>query len=205
MDWLPIPEEHERPPEGAWHFVSDAAAGLGSNDWAGVASLGLTPSQKGIWLLSRGVWPPAVDEARLASKMTTQEAVGLLLPLLSVPEKLVGQHIVLAVDNIGVVFGWTNGGRKGNCWASVLIRALHIVASFLGCTVFVQNVPRLSSAAAVMADSLTCSSTATADVWAQTAGATMRRPPPPLWEWLESPKEDFNLGFILVNYLKTLM
>jgi hypothetical protein len=48
MDWLPITEEHERPPEGAWHFVSDAAGGLGHDKWAGVASLGLTSTQKGI-------------------------------------------------------------------------------------------------------------------------------------------------------------
>jgi hypothetical protein len=211
MDWLPIPEEHERPPEGAWHFVSDAGGGLGSDDWAGVASLGLTLSQKGIWFLDRGVCPPAVYEAkdekgaRLASKMTTLEAVGLLLPLLSVPGRLVGQHVVLGVDNIGVVFGWANGGCKGHKWTSVLIRALHIVASFLGCTVYVQHVPRLSSAAAIMADSLTRSSMATSDVWAQTAGATVHGPLPPLWEWLGSPTEDYNLGFILVNYLKTIM
>jgi hypothetical protein len=118
--------------------------------------------------------------ARLASKMTTLEAVGLLLPLLSVPEKLAGQHVVLGINNIGAFFGWMNGGCKGDHWASVLIHALHIVASYLGCTVYVQHVPRLSSAAVIMADSLTRSSTATAEVWAQTAGATTYGQPPPL-------------------------
>jgi hypothetical protein len=134
--------------------------------------------------------------------MTTLESLGLLLPLLSVPETVAGQHVVLGVDNIGVVFGWENGGCKGDAWASVLIRALHVVAAFLGCTVYVRHVPRLSSAAAVMADSLTRSSTATAAVWAQAAGAITFSEPQPLWDWLNQPHEDYQLGFRLVDYLK---
>jgi hypothetical protein len=187
--------------------VSDAAAGLGSDDWAGVASLGTTESEKGIWFVCRGSWPDAVytavDEkgARLASKMTTLEAVGLLLPLLTVPHVLVGNHVVLGVDNLGVVFGWKNGGCKGDKWASILIRALHIVAAFLNVTVHVHHVPRLSSAA-VMADSLTRSSTATAEVWAQTTGAQAHSALAPLWRWLADPQDDWDLGFKLVNYLK---
>jgi hypothetical protein len=169
-DWLPIPEVVTPPPSNSWHFVSDAAGGLSNNEWAGVASVGLTESSRGIWFLARGIWPAAVynavDEkgARLASKMTMLEMLGLLLPLLSVPALLAGQHVVLGVDNIGVVFGWQNGGCKGDRWASVLIRALHVVASYLGCTLHVTHVPRLSKAAAIMADSLTRSSTATAEV-----------------------------------------
>jgi hypothetical protein len=210
-DWLPIPEEVTPPPSNAWHFVSDAAGGLSSDEWAGVASVGLTESGKGIWFLARGIWPAAVyaavDEkgARLASKMTTLETLGLLLPLLSVPKLLAGQHVVLGVDNIGVVFGWQNGGCKGDRWASMLIRALHIVASFLGCTVHVTHVPRLSTAAAVMADSLTRSSTATADIWAQTAGAATYGPPAALWEWLSEPTDDWHLGFKLINNLKNTL
>jgi hypothetical protein len=211
MDWLPIPQEYDAPPSDAWIFVSDAAGGLSKDEWAGVASVGLTESGKGVWFLARGIWPEAVyrarDEkgARLASKMSTLESLGLLLPLLSVPEKLAGQHVVLGVDNMGVVFGWQNGGCKGDAWASVLIRALHVVASFLGCTVYVRHVPRLSSAAAIMADSLTRSSTATAAVWAQAAGAEVFSEPPPLWDWLSDPSEDYQLGFRLVNYLKNNM
>jgi hypothetical protein len=191
--------------------VSDAAAGLNSDDWAGVASVGLTESGKGIWFLARGIWPAAVYEtvdekgARLAFKMTTLETLGLLLPLLSVPTLLAGQHVVLGVDNIGVVFGWQNGGCKGDRWASVLIRALHVVASYLGCTVHVTHVPRLSTAAAVMADSLTRSSTATAEVWAQTAGAVTYGLLPALWEWLSEPSDDWHLGFKLVNTLKNIL
>jgi hypothetical protein len=211
LDWLPLAPESGQPPQDAWVFVSDAAGGLGKDEWAGVASLGLTESTKGIWFLGRGIWPEAVytarDEkgARLASKMTTLEAVGLLLPLLSVPGALAGHHVVLGVDNLGVVYGWQNGGCKGDRWASVLIRALHIIAAYLGCTVHVRHTPRLSSAAAVMADSLTRSSTATAEVWAQAAGASVFGEPEPLWQWLSCPTDNWNLGFELVHYLKKIM
>jgi hypothetical protein len=74
QDWLPIPEAATPPPSNAWHFVSDAAGGLNNEEWAGVASVGLTESGKGIWFLSRGIWPAAVyeavdkKEARLASR-----------------------------------------------------------------------------------------------------------------------------------------
>jgi hypothetical protein len=172
---------------------------------------GLTETGKGIWFLARGIWPESVytarDEkgARLASKMTTLKAIGLLLPLLSVPGRLANQHVVLGVDNLGVVFGWQNGGCKGDRWASVLIRALHIVAAFLNCTVYVQHVPRLSSAAAVMADSLTRSSTATAEVWAQATGASVFSEPRPLWQWLAAPCDNCRLGFQLIQYLKEIM
>jgi hypothetical protein len=211
LDWLPIAHDDSVPPMGAWHFVSDAAGGLGKDEWAGVASLGLTETGKGIWFLARGIWPESVytarDEkgARLASKMTTLEAIGLLLPLLYVPGRLANQHVVLGVDNLGVVFGWQNGGCKGDRWASVLIRALHIVAAFLNCTVYVQHVPRLSSAAAVMADSLTRSSTATAEVWAQATGASVFSEPQPLWQWLAAPCDNWQLGFQLIQYLKEIM
>jgi hypothetical protein len=85
-----------------WKFVSRAAGGLGIDEWAGVASLGIMESEKGIWFLCCSSWPDsvysAVDEkgARLASKMTTLEAFGLLLPLLTVPHILAGHHVILA-------------------------------------------------------------------------------------------------------------
>jgi hypothetical protein len=187
-------------------FVSDATGGLGSDEWASV-----TQSNKGIWYLCRGIWPESVyrarDEkgARLVSKMTTLEATRLLLPLLMVPGVIAGQHVVLGVDNLGVVNGWQNGGCKGDRWASVLIRALHIVAAYLNITVHVHHVQRLSLAAAVMADSLTGLSTATAEVWAKTTGASIFTALELLWRWLADPTDNWNLGFELVHYLKMIM
>jgi hypothetical protein len=111
--WLPIPREQEYPDGDANHFTSDAAGGIGNEEWAGVASLGHF-EEKAFWFMCRGRWPEAiywmVDEkgSSFASKMTTLELVGLFLPLLTVPEVVQGKNIVLGVDNVSVVFAWEN-------------------------------------------------------------------------------------------------
>jgi hypothetical protein len=131
--------------------------------------------------MARGVWLPVVYEAvdkkgaQLASKITTLECLGLLLPLMAVPTTLASQHVSLGMDNIGVVFGWQNDGCKGDAWASLLICLLHVAASYLGCTLYLQHMPRLSTAAATIADSLTWS--VTTDIWAVTTGAATFGPP----------------------------
>ena len=75
---------------------------------------------------------------------------------------------------------------SGDLSATILIRALHLVASFLECRIFVRHVPRQSSLASIMADSLTRSSTAKAEVWAPVVGAQQHEQPKPLWEWLSA-------------------
>ena len=206
--WMPIPTELTHPPMDAMIFISDAASGTGAEEWAGVASLGLTESDT-FWFLCRGEWPEAIlqrkDEkgANFSSKMTTLETVGLLLPLLTVPQTVKGKNIILGVDNISVVYGWENRSAKGDLSASVLIRALHLVACYLEARIFVQHVPRRSSLANIMADNFTRASTSNTEAWTTVAGAKQYPPPKPLWDWLEDPKTDWNLGFKLVNWLKS--
>ena len=208
--WLPIPKEMQNPPLCALEFVSDAAGGTGEEEWAGVASLGLT-SSGGFWFLCKGSWPSAIlngqDEkgASFASKTTTLEMVGLLLPFLTVPNVVKGRNIILGVDNISVVFGWENRSVCGDLTASALIRALHLLACFLECRIFARHVPRQSCLASVMADSLTRASTAKEEVWAEVTGAAQFDPPEPLWEWLENPQTDWMLGFKLIDWLKQKM
>ena len=204
--WTTIPLELSNPPLNSLHFTSDAAGGLGTEDWAGVASLGVSDNGN-FWYLCRGCWPEAIfknsDEkgSKYASKTTTLEVVGLLLPLLTIPEKVAGKNIVLGVDNIAAVFGWENRSVSGDRSASILIRALHIVASFLETRIFVQHVPRLSSLASIMADNLTRASTAKADVWATVMEAKQYDPPAPLWEWLSDPHDDWQLGLKFVDWI----
>ena len=205
--WSPISLEIDSPPLNALEFVSDAAGGLGSEEWVGVASLGLNSSGE-LWFLCRGEWPESIltgqDEkgADFASKMTTLELVGLFLPLLTVPQIIQGRNIVLGVDNVSVVFGWENGSVKGDLTASALIRALHLVACFLECRIFARHVPRLSSPASLLADSLTRAST-TRDICPDSLmGITEFEKPEPLWEWLHRPQTDWNLGFKIIEWLK---
>jgi len=208
--WLPIPKEMAHPPLDALEFVSDAAGGTGVEDWVGVASLGLTHSG-GFWFLCRGDWPRAILEgrdekgAKFASKTTTLETVGLLLPFLSAPNLVKGRNIILGVDNVSVVFGWQNRSVRGDLSASVLIRALHLVATFLECRIFTRHVPRESCLASTMADSLTRASTAKEHVWATVTGARRFDPPAPLWDWLNNPETDWSLGFTLIDWLKKQM
>jgi hypothetical protein len=74
------------------------------------------------------------------------------------------EDIILGVDNLGVVFAWENGYAKGDLLASVLVRALGIMAAYLECRVHVRHVPRMTSLGSIMADSLTRASTAKAEV-----------------------------------------
>jgi hypothetical protein len=205
--WMPICREIEAPPLGVMYFTSDAAGGTGRDDWLGVASLGHL-DDKSFWYLCRGKWPMSVrwwvDEkgASLASKMTSLEFIGLLLPVLTVPNAVRGKNLVLGVDNASVVFGWRNRAVKGDLLASSLIRALHLVSVFLECRIFVEHVPRMSSHASIIADSMTRSSTATADVWANVVGVKVMKRPNVLWKWLRNPTVDWNLGLKLIDDLK---
>jgi hypothetical protein len=206
-NWLPIPRELEAPCHDALRFTSDAAGGLGSEDWAGVASLGHF-DEKAFWYLCRGKWPDTIywhtDEkgASMAAKMTTLELIGLFLPLLTIPETVRGKNVVLGVDNVSVVFAWENGSVSGDMYASALVRALSITAAYLECRIFVEHVPRMTSLSSYMADSLTRQSTATADIWSAIVGVASYEPPGVLWDWLKEPCADWDLGMRIVNSLK---
>jgi hypothetical protein len=89
--------------------------------------------------------------------------VGVLLPFLLITEKLKNQQIVAKVDNIGCFFGWENRSVTEDTGASILIRVLHLVSSYLGCVVHVQHLPRMSSWDAKLADRLSREATTTAN------------------------------------------
>lgn len=205
--WMPICKELEHPPLDALKFISDAAGGTGKEGWAGVASVG-TKSNGEIWFSCTGRWPDIIftgsDEkgAKMASKMTMLETIGIMLPLLTIPLIVRGRNIILGVDNISVHYAWENKTAKGDLLATVLVRALHILSSFLACRIFVEHVPRRSCSASILADNLTRESTTTKEVLDQIRGAHQFERPHVLWEWLKNPAVDWRLGFTLVDWLK---
>ena len=207
--WLPIASNPQLPPVTALYFTSDAAGEVGDEEWAGVASLGHTESGD-VWYMCRGQWPAniktEVDEkgAAFKSKMTTLELVGLLLPFLTIPDLLQGRHVVLGVDNKSVVHAWQNKSCKGDITASVLARALLVVTSFLECRLYVEHVMRNTTTESYLADCLTRESTAH-KAWPHIEGATIKDPPEALWNWLMNPETDWQLGFKLVDYVKTIL
>jgi hypothetical protein len=176
---LPIPEPREAPPLVSVRFISDAAGSssrnldkLGENDdldqGKGVASIGY--DHKGVWAISRLRWPQGLLAGKknlqgkvFGHKTAMLEAVGLLLPSLSVPWAMKNKQVILEVDNISFVYSWDKRYCKNDPEASVLIRCLHVIEAFLECVIHVVHTGRLSTEHASLADRLLRESTTTTD------------------------------------------
>jgi hypothetical protein len=113
-DWCPIAKEPAGPPPSAVYFVSDAA-GLPDNKplkepiGFGIAGFDYTGSMvhadQFFWPENFIVHSRDEDGIRFGNKSTTLECIGLLAPMLTVPELLSGRHVVLRVDNIACIYG----------------------------------------------------------------------------------------------------
>ena len=207
---LPIPHRPLPPGLSALHFVSDAACAryvtvdgrripCDRPGHRGAASIGIG-SQGEIWLCARVTWPAylllkARDEKNRAygCKSTTLELVGLILPIITVPHLLQGKEVCFHVDNLATVYGWENKGVAKDSSASVMIRSLHLIATYLGCIVHVRHLPRMSDTNARLADRLSRKSTTTGRDRARIRRAMKPTIPPALRRWMESPKPDWDL------------
>jgi hypothetical protein len=161
-DLLPIPREPSGPPLRFIHLSSDAAgvAEGEENTGAGVGGVGLDGEGR-IMSCFQHIWDHEMitekrdsKGARFGSKTSTLEMVGLLLPFLLDPVSVKGQHVVLSTDNMGCYFGIHNMAVKEDISASILVRALLLVAAYLKTTVHVEHVPRKSTWESHMADML---------------------------------------------------
>jgi len=167
---LPICERPCKPPlstllihtdaAGASFSIVDGAKVFHDNSNKAVACVGGDCLGQ-LWAWSRLVWPEELltsrtdcDGKSFGSKSTFLESVGLMLPFLAFPGLLAGRHVCFKVDNIAVVYGWQNGQVKFDRYASEVLRAVHLAASYLGCQLYVQHVPRMSSELAELADEL---------------------------------------------------
>ncbi len=216
---LPIPRQPREPSLEALCFTSDAAgAAFSMINGAGVpvsgqkvlgaASVGLR-RDKTIWYVCRVTWPARLlNEARdskgcyYGSKTTTLEAIGVLLPLLTIPAALAGREVVLKVDNLAVVYGWANKGVKFDEPASIIIRALHMIASYLGCTVHVKHLPRKSTTDSDMADRMTRKDTLSKEDEILLRALPTWEIPQALLDWLDHPEEDWSLANRLLATVK---
>jgi hypothetical protein len=138
------------------------------------------------------------------SKSTTLEMVGLLLPFVSDPKSLVGQHIVLGVDNTSVVYAWPKRYCKKDPETSLLICVLHVIEAYLHCKIYVTHVRRMSTAMAALADALSRESSMSAAVHSKLAGLPVSRPKGQLRLWLESPVLDWHLPLKILENVKAL-
>jgi hypothetical protein len=219
---LPIPARPGGAPLGTLVFTSDAAGAafvevkgvripVSCSGGRGVACIG-TNSSGDIVFWSRVIWPmflltKAVDRkgAHFGCKSATLEAVGILLPFVTIPEALRGRHVVLKLDNKAVVYGWSSRGVRRDTAASILIRAVHLISSYLGCTVHVEHLPRMSSDLSKLADHLSRKDTTKSEDWEQVAHIPMSKPHSVLEEWLEQPGDDWDLAQRLLNAVRSMV
>lgn len=189
------------PPLHRKEFTSDAAgAGKDSSGRIGCGSIGLN-SKGEIIFVSQLFWDrknflDKTDEkgACLRNKTTTLELVGVLLPFLQIPEQLRNQHVIVKVDNISCIFGWENRSVQGDSHASILIRTLHVVSSFLGCVVHFQHLPRVSTWDARLADRLSRETTTTKADKELLSSFPPMKIPKALENWLKNPVESYALA-----------
>jgi len=213
---LPIPHRPLPPSLSALHFVSDAAGAryvtvkgrripCDRPGQRGAAAIGIGP-QGEIWLCARVTWPAylllkARDEKKrpYGCKSTTLELVGLILPILTVPHLLQGKELCFHVDNLATVYGWENRAVAKDSSASVLIRSLHLIATYLGCIVHVHHLPRMSDTHARLADRLSRKSTTTSRDRARIRHAMKPAIPTALRRWLDAPSADWDLPGALLQ------
>jgi hypothetical protein len=135
-------------------------------------------------------------------KSSTLEAIGLILPFLGCPALLIGREVSLLTDNEALVHGWPKRRVPHDTSVSIFLRALHMIAAFLGASVEVRHLPRVSTPSAELADALTRSTT-TLECHRQTvSSAPPVRIPQALYDWLQSPNEDWNLSYELLSQVQ---
>jgi hypothetical protein len=219
---LPIAKEPSPPGLNAIHFYTDAAGAkyalskgrrvpLELQDQKGVAGVGLE-AKGSIWWWSRLFWSFELlhrsqdsKGAHFGNKMSTLEAIGILLPLLTVPEKLLGRELVFFVDNISVMYGWENNGLKNDITATIMLRAVSLIAAYLGAEVHVMHIPRMENKWAELADSLTRQKTSSKSVFAILGEVPESKVKGALEEWIEHPTENWELPENLLNEVKSRM
>jgi hypothetical protein len=137
-------------------------------------------------------------------KSSTLEAIGLILPFVCCPRLMVGREVTLLTDNEALVFGWDKRRVPHDTAASIFLRAIHIIAAFLGTSVEIRHLPRISTPSAELVDALTRSTTTLDNHREIVSQAPQAVIPEILTDWLENPTEDWQLPIRLLSYVQSL-
>jgi hypothetical protein len=212
--WHPLGGLHYAPPLYCKNFSSDAAgcpSGFKCDDEIGCGNIGF--DGEGIIIFANQMfWPSSfVSEAKdklqksYGTKTTTLEFIGILIPFLLSPEEFVNQYVIVRVDNSGCFFRWLNRHASGDETASIFVRALHVICSYLACDVHIEHLPRLSNWEAMVVDRLSRKSTTTFQDKKLLKSFNNRKIPNCLAQWLNSPSEDWSLVNKLLLHVKTIV
>ena len=188
---LPIASRKVLPPLSSLVFYTDAAGAkycwqdkkfhLIEEKDRGVACVGGREIED-IWIWSRFSWSSEFMNKKddkgveFGRKSTTLESIALLIPFIFFPEKIAGKFLEFQVDNIAVHYGWGNGGIKNDNAATEVLKTVHILASYLGCRVYVNHVHRVSNPMADLADELTRKTSSSNPHYEQSLSRSMNVP-----------------------------
>ncbi len=210
--WFPICPPVYHPPLSTKTFASDAAGFPKNGIWIGnigCASIGLN-EQNDTFFAHQLWWPKSficskTDKkgTRLGDKTATLEQIGILIPLLTIPEKLGNQHVIFKTDNLACVYGHANKSMKGDSCASILIRSVHLISARLHSVFHVTHVKRRSDWESEMVDNMSRESTTGFLEKRILQRQAVHNLPSVLLEWLENPTEDWNLPNLLLNHVNT--
>jgi len=160
--WHPIAHRPISPPLSRFEFTSDAA-GMPENSeivgQVGFGTIGFNPNDE-IILVHQTFWPDSLSNKKdskgsnFGSKTVFLEAIGMIAPLLLIPDSVKESHVILGVDNIACYYGWVNKSVSGDTCASIVFRALGLISAYLSVYVHVVHVPRMSTWEARICDRL---------------------------------------------------
>ncbi len=215
---LPIPSRPCEEPLSALNFFSDAAGAKyalqnGSFKYIheaerGVCTIGGKVLED-IWIWEKLVWPASFlcqkdNRGReYGRKSTLLEALGVLLPLASFPERLAGKNLSFWVDNAAVVYGWQKGYIKFDAAATMILKCVHVLSAYLGALVRIKHVPRMSNDMASLADEMSrLESPKVVDNQVLLSRADKGKVFSSLLEWLNNPSKSSSLLFSLLSEVK---
>jgi hypothetical protein len=210
--WHPLPGPYFAPPIAYKEFISDAAGCQSDARLIGKIGCGNVGfSNEGHIIFAHQLWwsekvirfTHDKHGKRLGAKTTTLEFLGIILPFLLIPKKLVNQHIVVKMDNAACFFGWINKHAPCDEMASILIRSLHLISAYLGSQIHISHLPRLSNWEACLVDRLSRSETTTREDRRLLNSFPGMSIPKALEKWMKDPKEDWKLPVELLKSVKS--
>ena len=204
---LPLVPLVTDPPPTHYQTYSDASGEILDTPSIGI----LIPAQFGqeprvaSWEFPRGFLDSKDEEgSKCFRKTTCLETIGILCTLLLAPDLLQGQTVVHTVDNIASSLAWKRRRSVDDRWATVIIRAIGHVCSFLNIDLHTRWQRRRSDRFTEVVDNLShdCCERLTPEEVKGYIQEICEGFPDPLLKWMRKPGVDFNLGIKLVDWLK---
>ncbi len=211
---LPIHPPVHGPPFSSLCFWSDAAACVFPTTPdlllppRGVASLG-GQNLSDLWFCARLSWPLSLITTTQDSRgnvfghnSTTLEAIGLLLPLLTIPESCSHRPLLFFVDNLPLTYAFRKRYARQDPETSLILRCFFLLSTFLSCDPQIRFLPRCSTPLFNMVDFLSRQTTPPHPIPTLIHHLTPSSHPN-LFFWLNHPTLDWNLPFLLLDDIRS--